>query len=129
MMKRFIILLALFAGVCSTISAQDDVIGTEANGVFAYPRANQKTLAFPTAMGFGKFTSGGRGGHVVRVTNLEDDISNPPVGSLRWAVNQHPGEPITVVFDVSGWIILKDILRIRHKGGITIAGRLRQARE
>ena len=122
MMKRFIILLALFAGVCSTISAQDDVIGTEANGVFAYPRANQKTLAFPTAMGFGKFTSGGRGGHVVRVTNLEDDISNPPVGSLRWAVNQHPGEPITVVFDVSGWIILKDILRIRHKGGITIAG-------
>lgn len=44
------------------------------------------------------------------------------MGSLRWAVAQHPGEPVTVVFDVSGWIILKDELRIRHKGGLTIAG-------
>ena len=56
------------------------------------------------------------------VTNLLDEPSNPPEGSLRWAVNQYPGEPVTVVFNVLGWIILKDILRIRHKGGLTIAG-------
>lgn len=102
--------------------AQDDCKGTDAKGVFAYPTVTQSIPAFPTAMGFGKYATGGRGGHVVTVTTLEDDASNPPVGSLRWAVKQYPGEPVTVVFNVSGWIILKDILKVNHKGGITIAG-------
>lgn len=119
--NKFILTCALTA-VSITVSAQDDCKGTDANGEYVYPTVTQNIPAFPTAMGFGKYATGGRGGHVVHVTNLEDDATNPPVGSLRWAVKQYPGEPITVVFDVSGWIILKDKLQANHKGGMTIAG-------
>lgn len=89
---------------------------------YDYPTATQNIPAFPTAEGFGKFTTGGRGGKVVTVTNLEDDIENPPVGSFRWALAQYPDEPITVVFNVSGWIILKDVIRVTRTAGLTIAG-------
>lgn len=89
---------------------------------FDYPTATQNIPAFPTAEGFGKFATGGRGGRVVTVTNLEDDITAPSVGSFRWALNQYPDEPVTVVFNVSGWIILKDAIKIKRTSGLTIAG-------
>ena len=89
---------------------------------FDYPTAIQNIPAFPTAEGFGKFATGGRGGKVVTVTTLEDDTLNTSPGSLRWAVNQYPNEPITIVFNVSGHIRLKKILSIRRTAGVTIAG-------
>jgi len=73
--------------------------------------------AFPTAEGFGCMAMGGRGGEVVEVTTLEDD----GVGSLRWALSQHSGKPITVVFRVSGVIELKSQLRCK-RNYVTIAG-------
>ncbi len=78
-------------------------------------------LAFPGAEGFGKYTSGGRGGKVVYVTTLEDDANGEIEGSLRWAVKQFPGEPLTVCFAVTGEIRLVKDLRINRKN-YTIAG-------
>ncbi|MDR0541228.1 MAG: T9SS type A sorting domain-containing protein [Dysgonamonadaceae bacterium] len=66
-----------------------------------------QTKAFPTAEGFGSMATGGRGGKVVEVTTVADNATTPPEGSLRWALQQYPGEPITIVFRVSGIINLE----------------------
>ena len=77
-----------------------------------------QTLAFPGAEGFGRFVSGGRGGDVFIVTNLNDSGA----GSLREGVtNRNVTTPRTVVFAVSGTIFLNSPLRIT-KGNLTIAG-------
>jgi pectate lyase len=77
--------------------------------------------AFPSAEGFGSTALGGRGGKVVEVTTVEDNATTPIVGSLRWALQQYPDEPITVVFRVSGIIDLKSDLRCK-RNYYTIAG-------
>ena len=78
-------------------------------------------IAFPGAEGFGKYASGGRGGQVVYVTTLTDDAEGATTGSLRWALKQYEGEPLTVCFAVSGEIRLVKDLRINRKN-YTIAG-------
>ena len=76
--------------------------------------------AFPGAEGGGMYTTGGRGGKVIRVTTLEDDPSSPAEGMFRWAVETQSGAR-TVVFDVAGRIDLKGKLSISN-GNLTIAG-------
>ncbi len=76
----------------------------------------EQLIAFPGAEGFGRFTTGGRGGRVLEVTNINDD-NNP--GSFRWAVNQT--YPRIIVFRISGTIVLQSDLNIKY-GNLTIAG-------
>ncbi|WP_207514184.1 pectate lyase family protein [Longitalea luteola] len=82
---------------------------------FKYTKA--QPIAFPGAEGYGKYATGGRGGKVAIVTNLQND--GP--GSLRQALAAYPNEPLTVVFQVSGIIELSSPL-ILKRSNVTIAG-------
>jgi len=71
-------------------------------------------LAFPTAEGSGRYATGGRGGDVYAVTNL----NNGGPGSIVDAVSSGNR---TIVFRVSGTIELGDVI-LRPKSNTTIAG-------
>ena len=90
--------------------------------LFALLNVQAQTKAFPTAEGFGSLATGGRGGVVIEVTNLQDDATGATVGSLRWALNQNKTEPATIVFRVGGIIKLVADLRSTRTAGTTIAG-------
>ncbi|MDR0729466.1 MAG: pectate lyase [Prevotellaceae bacterium] len=75
----------------------------------------QLPVAFPGADGFGKYTTGGRGGRVLIVDNLHDGGA----GSLREAIQTKGAR--TIIFRVSGTVFLKSALIIDHDS-LTIAG-------
>jgi hypothetical protein len=80
--------------------------------------------AFPGAEGFGAHATGGRGGDVYRVTNL----NSSGAGSLRYGIENAPTTGRTIVFGVSGYIPInynsdtgnQTLRLVRNK--ITIAG-------
>ncbi|WP_435524070.1 hypothetical protein [Chryseobacterium indoltheticum] len=78
--------------------------------------AQEKTLSFPGAEGFGRYTTGGRGGKVLFVTKILDDGSE---GTLRYALEQKDYRYI--VFKTAGTIYLESPLKIK-KGNVTILG-------
>ncbi|MFC4308765.1 pectinesterase family protein [Steroidobacter flavus] len=98
-------MLGALAGCSSPPSAPSNVAGGHA----------ESPVAFQGAEGAGRLSLGGRGGRVVKVTNLND--SGP--GSLRAAVEL--AESRTILFDVSGTIALETPLDIKQPR-ITIAG-------
>ena len=77
-----------------------------------------QSLAFPGAEGYGKESAGGRGGNVIKVTNLDDS----GVGSLRYALENYKNQPRTIIFDTSGIIELQSEIKIKYDSYITIAG-------
>lgn len=105
----FVVLLALFSS-CS----KDGETEEETNTDDRQP-VEEEAFAFPGAEGFGRKVTGGRGGRVVKVTNLND----AGTGSLRAAVTASGAR--IVVFEVSGTIELQSQLNIRNPH-ITLAG-------
>ncbi|MAE64741.1 MAG: pectate lyase [Phycisphaeraceae bacterium] len=85
-------------------------------GTLCSAACGQPLPAFPTAEGFGAVASGGRGGAVYHVTNLDD--GGP--GSLRHGIGTAVG-PTTIVFEVGGSIELNAPLTI-NRSDLTIAG-------
>lgn len=97
--------------------------------------AQERMLAFPGADGYGKYTTGGRGGEVCYVTRTDDCSDNNLVeGTLRWALrHDNGGKPRTILFATSGTIYLTSKLKMQYPdvsilgqtapgGGITITG-------
>ena len=85
--------------------------------ISAFKNTKAQLIAFPGAEGYGKYATGGRGGKVAIVTNLQNDGA----GSLRQALAAYPNEPLTVVFQVSGIIELSSPLTLK-RSNVTIAG-------
>ena len=89
------------------------VEGTQIEVLSVGAAAEGTAQAFPGAAGFGAQATGGRGGRVITVTNLN---ANGP-GSLQAALDEQG--PRTVVFAVSGLI---DAAIHLTRGDVTIAG-------
>ncbi len=78
---------------------------------------NTQAIAFPGAEGYGRFATGGRGGRIIYVTNLNDSGE----GSFRDAVMQTG--PRIVMFKVSGTIELQSHVNLgANQSNLTIAG-------
>jgi len=96
--------------------------------------AQERQLAFPTADGYGKYVTGGRGGKVYYVTRNDDCADDELVpGTLRWALRSGTDEPRTVLFNTTGTIYLTSKLKMNHPnvsilgqsapgGGVCLAG-------
>lgn len=105
-MNRILILGCLLT-VCMTSCAQQTALTTSVGSTV-------RSIAFPGAEGFGKYTTGGRGGKVYIVSNLNDDGE----GSFRKAATAK--EPRIILFSVSGTIHLNSPVSI--KSDATLAG-------
>ena len=101
---------AVFTSMAAMLAA---VAGTFPQPQALTAEAASNVVAFPGAVGGGKYATGGRGGEVYHVTNLNDSGE----GSFRDAVSKSNR---IVVFDVSGTIELKG--NILCSSNITIAG-------
>jgi hypothetical protein len=97
-----------------TLTANKSGLSSMASSSFQVTNA---LPAFPGAEGAGAYATGGRGGDVYYVTNLNDTGT----GSLRNGISGAPAGGRTILFKVSGNIALNSTLTI-NKPNITVAG-------
>lgn len=115
MKLKILLFFALFFAFCSCTESNPIMEEKEKEETEGPIQIQEDALAFPGAEGFGRDATGGRGGNVLFVDNLNDSGS----GSLRRAVEDVG--PRIIVFRVSGNISLKSRLNISNDN-ITIAG-------
>lgn len=94
--KLFLVMTAVLTGLALSVNAQ--------------------IPAFPGAEGFGAWSTGGRGGDVYIVTNL--NLSGP--GSFAQGIKTVPPQGRTIVFAVSGYIPISKLAL--KSSNVTIAG-------
>lgn len=105
-MNRFLLPVLIMVALCGCSSMHTRTVRQTGE--------NERPPAFPGAEGFGKYTTGGRGGKVFIVSNLND--KGP--GSFREAAQAKMTR--IIVFTVSGTIHLES--KIMLKENATIAG-------
>jgi len=113
-MKKLLLLVSILICASVAMRAEETASSSKQGVASGAPTEAMRALpAFPGAQGFGALATGGRGGEIYHVTNLNDDGA----GSLRDAVSK-PRR--TVVFDVGGVIRIKS--RLQVASDITLAG-------
>lgn len=114
MLCMALITLTLSTGSCTPPNPDENPNSGDNNGGEGNKPINpDEVIAFPGAVGFGRFAKGGRYGEVYHVTTLADSGA----GSFRDAVSQ-PNR--IVVFDVAGVIRISSIIKCSRN--LTIAG-------
>ncbi|MCQ2490149.1 MAG: carbohydrate-binding protein [Ruminococcus sp.] len=103
---------ALLTGIVTVLGGAS-AAAPDGRNTLSSADAADRLVAFPGAVGGGKYATGGRGGQVYHVTNLNDSGE----GSFRDAVSKSNR---IVVFDVGGTIELKSA--VSAVSNITIAG-------
>lgn len=92
------------------------IFGSIINSETLAQKSNSPKLAFPDAQGWAAITKGGRGGKIIKVTNLNKDGE----GSFKYAVESDG--PGIIVFEVGGIIDLGSTTIVVKNPYMTIMG-------